>query len=29
MISKDHSLVIGEYYDKLDSLTQSQLYKCL
>ena len=29
MITKDHSLVIGEYYDKLDSLTQSQLYKCL
>lgn len=29
MIDKDHSLVIGDYYDKLDSFVNSDLYDCL
>ena len=29
MIEKDHSLLIGEFYDKLDSLLKSPLYDCL
>ena len=28
MISKDHSLCIGEYFDKLDSMVNSPLYEC-
>lgn len=28
MLSKDHALCIGEYYDKLDSYVDSQLYQC-
>jgi len=29
MIANDHSLVIGEYYDKLDSMVNSPLFECL
>ena len=29
MIADDHSLLIGEYYDKLNSLINSPLYECL
>lgn len=28
MIENDHSLLIGEYYDKLDSLVNSPLFEC-
>lgn len=28
MISKDHAIVIGEYYDKLQQMIDSPLYEC-
>lgn len=28
MIADDHNLLIGEYYDKLESLVNSPLYDC-
>ena len=29
MIENDHSLLIGDFYDKLESLVNSPLYECL
>ena len=28
MLSKDHSLCVGEYYDKLETMVNSPLYEC-